>query len=86
MARAIIVRTATCPVNAFVDATPISGPTWMYVPACVARAMLEPMAFTTPYMKAPLFFASSTAARVSAVSPLWDIAMTTSSGVTTGLR
>ena len=83
---ASIVSTATWPVKAFVEATPISGPTCIYVPACVALAMLEPMAFTIPYMNAPFLFASSTAARVSAVSPLCDMATTTSSGVMTGLR
>ena len=47
-ARANIVSTVTCPVKAFVDATPISGPTCMYVPVSVARGIDEPMALQMP--------------------------------------
>ena len=46
--KASIVSTVTCPVNALVDATPISGPTWMYEPVCVARGMDEPIALQMP--------------------------------------
>jgi len=66
---AIISSTVTCAVNAFVLATPISGPACVYAPSCVAREMDEPATLQTPKMIAPLLFASSMAARVSAVSP-----------------
>ena len=85
-AKANMESTVTCPVKAFVDATPISGPTWMYDPVSVARGMLEPMALHIPYINAPFSFASFIAARVSAVSPLCERAITTSFSVITGLR
>jgi hypothetical protein len=66
-------------VNAFVEATPISGPAWVYDPACVALAMDDPTTLQTPMMVAPFDFASSMAARVSAVSPDCEMAITTSS-------
>ena len=39
-----------------------------------------------PYINAPRLFANSTAAKVSAVSPLWEIAITTSCPSITGSR
>ncbi len=78
------VNTVTCPVNAFVEATPISGPTWMYVPECVSRGMDAPTTLLMPYTNAPLLLAICMAASVSAVSPLWLTAITMSCGVITG--
>ena len=66
---AIRVNTVTCAVNALVDATPISGPACVYDPASVIRAIDEPTTLQIPRMVAPLDFASSRAANVSAVSP-----------------
>jgi hypothetical protein len=63
-------------VNAFVDATPISGPAWVYAPVCVSLAIEEPTTLHTPYTKAPLDFANFIAASVSAVSPDCEIAIT----------
>ena len=34
--RASSISTVTCPVKALVEATPISGPTWMYVPVRIS--------------------------------------------------
>ena len=62
------------------DATPISGPACVYEPACVALAIEEPTTLQTPKIMAPFDFANSIAANVSAVSPLCEIAITTSSG------
>jgi len=46
--------------------------------------MVEPTTLQTPNTNAPLDFASFIAARVSAVSPDWEIAITTSFSVITG--
>ena len=78
--------TVTCPVKALVEATPISGPTWMYAPESVARAMDEPTTLQMPKTNAPALRASSTAASVSAVSPDCDTAITMSSALMIGLR
>ena len=67
--KAMRVKTVTCDVNAFVLATPISGPACVYDPPCVVRAMEEPTTLQTPRIVAPFDFASSKAANVSAVSP-----------------
>ena len=48
--------------------------------------MEDPTAFTIPKMKAPCSFARSKAINVSAVSPLWDMAMMTSPWLMTGFR
>ena len=40
--------TATWPVKALVEATPISGPTWMYVPESVALEIDEPTTLQIP--------------------------------------
>ena len=58
----------------------------MYDPVCVALGIEDPTALHIPYINAPLFLASSTAANVSAVSPDWEIAITTSPGLMTGFR
>ncbi len=66
-------------VKAFVEATPISGPACIYVPASTSLAIVLPITLTIPIVVAPSFCASFMAARVSAVSPLWLISITTSS-------
>ena len=58
-------------LNAFVEATETSGPAWMNMPAPHCRAIAEPMTFTHPTTRPPLRCSSSTAARVSMVSPDW---------------
>ena len=73
-------------MNAFVEATPISGPACVYAPLSVSRAILDPTTLQTPKTCAPASFAVFIAASVSAVSPLWEIAMTTSSGRIMGFR
>ena len=65
-------------VNAFVDATPISGPAWVYVPPEVVLVIEDPTTLQIPKVRAPFSFANSKAAKVSAVSPDWDIAITMS--------
>ncbi|MPN50000.1 hypothetical protein SDC9_197625 [bioreactor metagenome] len=84
--RASMVSTVSCPVKALVEATPISGPTCMYVPVSVVLAMEEPTALTIPKIKAPLSLARLIAAKVSAVSPDWEMAITTSWASITGFR
>ena len=81
---AIIVSTASCPVNALVEATPISGPECVYAPPLLILAMDDPTAFTIPKIIAPCSLALSIATNVSAVSPLWEIAMMISPLLTTG--
>src|SRR5690606_17916335 len=61
-------------------------PACVYEPACDARAMDDPTTLQTPMMMAPRSFASSIAASVSAVSPDWETAITTSPSRMTGLR
>lgn len=65
----IIAKTVTWAVNAFVLATPISGPACKYAPSCDALAIEEPTALQTPKIIAPFDLANSIAAKVSAVSP-----------------
>ena len=83
---AVIRRAVTCAVNALVDATEISGPAWRYTPRPASRAIVEPTTLQRPDTSAPLRFDSLTAARVSAVSPDCDSAITQSSGPTIGLQ
>ena len=83
---AIIVKTANCAVNALVEATPISGPACVYAPPLLALAIDEPTTLTTPKITAPCRFAFSIATNVSAVSPLWEMAMMISPLLITGLR
>ncbi len=77
---AINVSTVICAVKALVEATPISGPACVYDPLSVSRDMLDPTTLQTPNTWAPCSFASRMAAKVSAVSPDCEMAMTTSSG------
>ena len=73
-------------VNAFVEATPISGPAWMYTPPSDSRAIVEPTTFTTPSARAPRRRASRIAASVSSVSPDCEITSTIVPSSTIGLR
>ena len=66
-------------VNAFVLATPISGPACKYNPPSTSLAIELPTTLTTPREVAPDFFACFKASKVSAVSPLWLITITKSS-------
>ena len=63
-------------VNAFVDATPISGPACVYKTSLDSLAILLSITLHIDITLAPFLFASFTAARVSAVSPDWDMAIT----------
>ncbi len=67
--RAININMVTCAVKALVDATPISGPAWVYAPVCASRAILDPTTLQTPNIVAPLDLANLIAESVSAVSP-----------------
>jgi hypothetical protein len=81
-----MIITVSWVVNALVDATPISGPACVYVPALEALAIEEPTTLQIPYTKAPFSLASFIAASVSAVSPDCEIAITISPLLITGLR
>ena len=83
---AIIANTVTCAVKALVEATPISGPAWVYAPAWLARGIDAPTTLQIPMMVAPLDFANSMAAKVSAVSPDCEMAKTKSPSLIIGLR
>ena len=85
-ASASMNSTITWAVNALVDATPTSGPAWVYMPQSVSRAIVEPTTLQMPITIAPFSLASLSAASVSAVSPDWEITTTTSSEETIGLR
>mmetsp|Transcript_58035 Transcript_58035/g.138153 ORF Transcript_58035/g.138153 Transcript_58035/m.138153 type:complete len:265 (-) Transcript_58035:886-1680(-) len=74
-----IASTSTCAVKALVDATPISGPACRWIPASVSRAIVEPTVLTIPSTRQPASLAWRSAARVSAVSPDWEMTMTMSS-------
>jgi len=62
-----------------VAATPISGPAWVYRTPWDSRAIDELTALVTARVAAALPFAARRAARVSAVSPDWDMTMTRAS-------
>ena len=62
--RASSISTVTWPVKALVEATPISGPTWMYVPESVFLGIEAPTTLQMPYTKAPLLRANCMAATV----------------------
>ena len=67
-------RATTCDVNAFVEATPISGPAWVSSVPAASRVSIEPWTLQMAMGSAPRRFASRNAASVSAVSPLWEMA------------
>ena len=56
-------------VKAFVEATPISGPVCVKIPASVSLEMVLPTTLQIPSVRAPSSFAFLIAANVSAVSP-----------------
>ena len=72
---AIRYKTVIWVVKAFVEATPISGPAWVYDPALTSLLIEEPTTLHIPYKKAPSFLASFIAANVTAVSPDCEIAI-----------
>ena len=72
-------------VKILVEATPISGPPWLYTPALVIRLIVDPTTLTSPSSRAPLRSASRIAATVSAVSPDWLMASTRGAGADVGL-
>jgi hypothetical protein len=59
-------------VKALVDATPISGPAWVWRTSWLSRAMVAPRTLQTESTRAPRSRPSRSAARVSAVSPDWE--------------
>ena len=67
-------------------ATAISGPARMYSTSSASRDNVLPTTFVTARTREPRARASRTAARVSAVSPDWLIAMARVSGVISGSR
>ena len=70
--------TEICVVNAFVDATPISGPAWVKITPSASRASVLPRTLQIERVYAPFFFASFIAAIVSAVSPDCETSMSKS--------
>ena len=57
----------------FVLATPISGPALMWTPQWDSRLMVEPTVLVIPITRAPRSLQYLRAARVSAVSPDWEM-------------
>ena len=70
-----ITSAVICDVNAFVDATPISGPACVISVPAASRVIIDPTTLQMASVFEPFCFASRWAARVSAVSP--DCEMTT---------
>ena len=73
-------------MNALVDATPISGPAWVYTVKSASRVAMLPTTLQTAMVAAPRPRASRSAARVSAVSPDWVMTTAKVVGVTMGSR
>ena len=67
--RANMTRDMNWLVYALVEATPISGPAFMWIPQLVSLLIELPTVFVTPTHKAPLFLQYLKAFNVSAVSP-----------------
>ena len=67
-----IKRTNNCPKNAFVDATPISGPAWIGKTQSEFLAIVLSTTFTIEHVFTLFFLQISKAAAVSAVSPDCD--------------
>jgi hypothetical protein len=65
-------------VKDLVDATPTSGPAWEYMPESVSLGIDAPTTLDIPKIKAPFSLAIFMAAKVSAVSPDWDMGITIS--------
>src|ERR671932_2189804 len=68
--------TESCPVKLFVAATPISGPQFRVKEQSLIRANDEVGTFTIESIFAPVCLADFTECKTSAVSPLWEIAIT----------
>ena len=67
-------RDASCVVNALVEATPISGPALVMKERLQIRIRVDSWTLQIPNTHSnPKFLARFKAARVSAVSPDWDI-------------
>ncbi len=64
----------------FVAATPISGPQFKVRIESLIRARDEVGTFTIERILAPFSFAFFTECKTSAVSPLWEMAITTELG------
>ena len=71
---------------AFVVATAISGPASLYRTVSDSFARLEPGTLTMEDVFTPISFAYLSAARVSAVSPDWEMSMSTVFFATAGMR
>ena len=67
-------------VNAFVEATPISGPACVRMVPSASRVIIDPCTLQIAMGSAPSRLASRKAARVSAVSPLCVIVTTSVRG------
>ena len=83
---AISDSSATCAVNVFDAATPISRPARVYSTASTSRVTCVPSWFVIARVRAPCSRASRIAAIVSAVSPDWVMPITSVSFESTGLR
>ncbi len=77
---------ATCATNVFVAATPISSPARVNSTPSESRVAWLPWMFVIASTFAPRSRASRMAASVSAVSPDWEMPMTRSRSLRTGLR
>jgi hypothetical protein len=84
MCRAKRNKVRTCAVYALVLATEISGPAWVKSTRSHSRAMLEPTTFTIPSVRMRRDLHSLSAARESAVSPLWLTKIASERGESTG--
>ena len=73
-------------MNALVDATPISGPACVYTVPSVSRVAMLPTTLQIAMLRAPFFFASRSAASVSAVSPDWVMTIASVFSETIGSR
>ena len=73
-------------MKALVEATPISGPASVGAAASVSRAMLEVGTLTTPIVFDPWSLTYFSDARVSAVSPDWEMTIVRPFGSTGASR
>ena len=73
-------------MTALVDATATSGPLRVNRAASLSRAIVEPIVFVTASTQARWPRACRTASSVSAVSPLWLMAITSVPRPMTGSR
>ena len=85
-AMASAVRAETWAVKALVEATATSGPALVGQKRSTSRAMVEPCELTTAAVCSPLALHQRRAARVSAVSPDWEMPTARVLAVTAGSR